>query len=439
MPIPQGLQQQLQQLGVDVSALNTAHEQAAHTAIRFNLAKPSNAFSDEALVPWCNHARYLTQKPSFIHDPLWHAGAYYVQEASSMFLQHALQSCIDFTKPLRAIDLCAAPGGKSTLVADLLHEDSLLICNEVIAARVNVLAENTWVSNSDPKQFSNLAHYADLLLIDAPCSGSGLLRKDESYEQEWSEANVQLCAQRQQRIVHDAWPSLKPGGFLVYMTCSFSKQENEDMLDHIFNDLQATTVQVPLNEAWGIVETQSDKHKAFGYRFYPHQLRGEGFFLAVLQKQDCAALGKPLRAQKLSAIKADVQHLVTRNDLVLSTLDGANVLALSPNHIEDYAQLSNSIKLVRKGLLIGSVAKNKIIPTHDMALSIYLNAGFASVEVTSSQALSYFTKSDFRLEGAPKGWLVLRYQGLAIGFVNNLGNRLNNYFPTHLRVRKAAP
>ncbi|HEY1033070.1 MAG TPA: RsmB/NOP family class I SAM-dependent RNA methyltransferase, partial [Flavipsychrobacter sp.] len=213
--------------GFNKEAFIAAHQQAAVTSVRLNPYKVSGVFHNAEKVPWCSEGRYLDARPVFTLDPLFHAGAYYVQEASSMFLQQALKATVPDNNNLRVLDLCAAPGGKSTLIASLLGKDSLLVSNEVIRTRASILEENmsrwgymnTWVTSNDPKDFGKLKGYFDVIVVDAPCSGSGLFRKDERALGEWSEANVALCSGRQQRILADVWPALKEGGVLIYATC----------------------------------------------------------------------------------------------------------------------------------------------------------------------------------------------------------------------------
>ena len=243
-------------------------------------------------VPWATNAYYLTSRPSFTLDPFFHAGNYYVQEASGMFLEHVLKQILDLKQALKALDLCAAPGGKSTLIQSVISNDSLLLSNEVIQSRVPVLYQNitkwgsanAFVTQNDPAHFRRLPEFFDFILIDAPCSGSGLFRKDPETISNWSPDLVRLCNQRQKRILGDIWGSLKEDGFLIYSTCSYSKEENEDILDTIFENNECLSVQIKTVESWGIVETRSDMVKAFGYRFYPDRLKGEGFFLLLFKK-----------------------------------------------------------------------------------------------------------------------------------------------------------
>ena len=265
-------------LHIDWQALEDAHALPPINSVRMNPKKRTAQFDQEAMIPWCKQGRYLHIRPSFTFDPLFHAGTYYVQEASSMFLETALMQHIDFNVNLKVLDLCASPGGKSTHIASLLNEQSLLISNEVIGTRVNMLCENmtkwgydnTWVTNNDPIQFKKVPSFFDMMLVDAPCSGSGLFRKMPDYCQTWNPELVNLCAQRQKRILNDAYDALAKNGLLVYMTCSLSQDENEDMLDYIMQTFDVTTCKIQIDETWGIMETQSEKMHAFGYRFFPH-------------------------------------------------------------------------------------------------------------------------------------------------------------------------
>src|SRR5436190_23182745 len=240
--------------GFNKEAFEKVHSSGEQiTSIRINPFKSSaeKLIHDSRLtihenIPWCEHGYYLKERPSFTFDPLFHAGCYYVQEASSMFLEQALKQTVDLSKPLRVLDLCAAPGGKSTHIQSLISPGSLLVSNEVIKSRCNILKDNIikWgcnnvvVTNNDPKDFARLENYFDVIVVDAPCSGSGLFRRDEEAIGEWSENNVQLCSQRQQRIIADVWPALKKEGILIYSTCSYSKDEDENIIkwmDATFN------------------------------------------------------------------------------------------------------------------------------------------------------------------------------------------------------------
>ncbi|MGJ1316761.1 methyltransferase RsmF C-terminal domain-like protein, partial [Sphingobacterium multivorum] len=217
---------------------------------------------------------------------------YYPQDASSMFIDHIIRSLKLNERSVRALDLCAAPGGKSTLLNSSLHPESLLVANEIIKTRVTVLQDNlmkwgnanTVTTNNDPAAFNRLPGYFDLMVVDAPCSGSGMFRKDTDAIDEWSEANVKLCSERQQRILAESLATLNKGGYLFYSTCSYSPEENEDIVDWLLDSGDFESIEIAIEEHWGIDHTSSNKHRAHGYRFYPHKLGGEGFFIAVLKK-----------------------------------------------------------------------------------------------------------------------------------------------------------
>jgi 16S rRNA C967 or C1407 C5-methylase (RsmB/RsmF family)/NOL1/NOP2/fmu family ribosome biogenesis protein len=420
-----------------------AHQQSSVTSVRINSKKSTNQFNDSQKIPWAANAFYLQERPFFAHDPLWHAGAYYVQEASSMFLEYAFTKCVDVNTPLKILDLCAAPGGKSTLLADMISEDSLLISNEVIGSRVGVLAENmmkwgrvnTWVTNSDPKQFTALTNFFDVVVVDAPCSGSGLFRKDDNYITEWTEGNVDVCQQRQQRILHDVLPALKPNGILIYMTCSFSQAENEDMIDKILQDSNCVTIDLQVNTDWGIVETKSEKFKGIGYRFYPHVLQGEGFFLACLRKNDDEWREKDLKYYRWD--KTDYSWMAKFIDMNNKTILKENDLlfAMPTKWMDEYLHIAKHVKVVRKGTLLGKELKKDLIPEHDVAMSIYCQFQ-NTLQLDAVQAKAYLLKEEFNLPNhCAKGWVLLQYQNTSIGWIKNLGNRYNNYYPNHLKIR----
>jgi 16S rRNA C967 or C1407 C5-methylase (RsmB/RsmF family)/NOL1/NOP2/fmu family ribosome biogenesis protein len=444
LSFPQSLLTELQNnFDIDTKLFLEAQALPHQTSIRLNPFKPTNVFENEKNIPWCNGGKYLKDRPLFILDPLWHAGAYYVQEPSSMFLQQALMQHTDFAKPLNVLDLCASPGGKSTLVASLINEESLLISNEVVPTRVAALAENmmkwgrpnTWVTNNDPSAFTTLENYFDIVLIDAPCSGSGLFRKDDNYINEWSESNVNMCSLRQQKIIADIMPALKKDGLLVYMTCSFSIAENEAIVDFISDTFEVENLPIALEKDWNIVETESVKHNIKGYRFYPHLLQGEGFYLSIFKKNDGDGAFKKTKYVKPISYNIDaIKHLICFDNIfVLHEND--LLFAMMEQHFQDYCLLKKYLKIVRKGTLIGKPAKNKIVPEHDVALSIYFNNLHYTHPLALQDALQYLSRNDLFFDTNNKGWLAITYNNLPIGFVNHLGNRINNYYPLYMRIR----
>jgi 16S rRNA C967 or C1407 C5-methylase (RsmB/RsmF family) len=292
---PDGFLESLKDVkGFDEVPFINVHESAEQvTSIRVNSKKfqLSNSRFQIENVPWCDTGYYLESRPSFTMDPLFHGGAYYVQEASSMFLWYALKNVADVNARLRIIDVCAAPGGKSTLLTSLFP-NSLLISNEVIKSRAAILVENItkWgsenvvVTNNDPSAFTKLEGYADIIVVDAPCSGSGLFRKDPSAAEEWSIDNVQMCAKRQHRILEDVLPALKENGLLVYATCSYSAAEDEQIMQWLVETQQMENVPLTVPAEWNIVETKIAD--AVGYRFFPDKVKGEGFFISIFRKNN---------------------------------------------------------------------------------------------------------------------------------------------------------
>ena len=273
-------------------------QQDTPVSVRMNTAKWEHVPAHRSAVPWSEQGYYLDGRPTFTFDPLFHAGCYYVQEASSMFVEQALRQYV--TEPSVMLDLCAAPGGKSTLCRSVLPEGSLLVANEVMRNRSQVLAENLvkWghpeviVTNNDPADFTSLENTFDVMLTDVPCSGEGMFRKDPVAVSEWSLENVDTCWQRQRRILRDIWPCLKPGGLLIYSTCTYNREENEDNVAWIAETLGAEVLPLEVPEEWHI--TGNLTGNAFPvYRFLPHRMQGEGLFLAVLNCADSTE--RPLR------------------------------------------------------------------------------------------------------------------------------------------------
>lgn len=438
--------------GFDEQAFIQAHTSPnSVVSIRLNPAKPFDcSYSSLQItdtVPWNSHGHYLAQRPSFTIDPFFHAGAYYVQEASSMFLEQALVQTCDMSRPLRVLDLCAAPGGKSTLIQSLISADSVLVCNEVIKTRVNVLTENmtkwgginTVVTHNDPKDFQQLPNFFDVMVIDAPCSGSGLFRKDPAAIEEWSEQLVTLCSQRQQRIVADALPALKPGGILIYSTCSFSEAENESIADWLAGEEGLESISLQIKEDWHITETVSPQHKAAGYRFYPHAVRGEGFFLAVFRK--------PF-SNEMNSFSAVKNKFDTLSKAEQSIVDGwvnkapdhsfvkfqKDILLFNHGLQQVVSTLQSCLYIKSAGINIGSLMRDEFIPNHGLAMSGLTLENTPCVTLNEEDALNYLRRADLLIEAATKGWTLIRFSDIALGFAKILPNRINNYYPKEWRI-----
>lgn len=433
-------------------AVHTAEEQI--TSIRINSAKIIDSklpIADSAIdnlksVPWCANGFYLAQRPSFTLDPAFHAGAYYVQEASSMFLWHAMQQIFANNTAQKVLDVCAAPGGKSSLLSNFFT-NGLVISNEVIKSRAAVLVENmtkwgtdnTIVTNNDPKDFAALGAYFDAIVVDAPCSGSGMFRKDAASADEWSLNNVALCSQRQQRIVADVYEALKEEGVLIYSTCSYSKEENEDIADWIISTLGATSIQLEIQQEWNIVETQSDEQKAFGYRFYPDKLQGEGFFIAAFKKNVVVNEFK-LKQQHITApTKQEIQVLqsfVQIPEQYTFFKHNTEIRAISTDWLNELKTLAGHLYIKKAGICIGEVKGKDFVPHHELAVSTLNLSNIATVHLNREQALQYLRRKEMAIEPAIKGWALATYEGLELGWVKLLPNRVNNYYPQEWRILK---
>lgn len=419
------------------------------TSVRLNPLKPfyieDSVLSIRQNVPWCVNGRYLNKRPFFTFDPLLHAGAYYVQEASSMFLWQVLQQTVGKnTNGLRVLDLCAAPGGKSTLLASYFN-DGLLVANEVIKSRANILvenitkwgAENTIVTCNDPLHFARLENYFDVIVVDAPCSGSGLFRRDAGAINEWSLDNVALCSQRQQRILADVYPALKQGGIIIYSTCSYSREEDEDILLWINKHLNVTGYRIKLDEDWGIVESEAANGN-FGYRFYPDKLMGEGFFIAAFQKNDGGSFHNytlPF-AQAAKQEIAIAENWIKNNEAFFYFKQNENIIAIAEKWKQDTALLQKNLYLRKVGITVGAIKGKDLVPNHELALSMLMNNGIQTVDASLEEALLYLKKKEMNLENISKGWTVITFRQLALGWVKVLHNRVNNYYPMEWRILK---
>lgn len=412
-------------------------------SLRYNVSKQMPD-SCNAIVPWAANGRYLSSRPVFTADPLFHAGCYYVQEASSMFIEQFVKQYVD--TPVRALDLCAAPGGKTTHLLSLLPEGSLLVSNEPVPQRAQVLAENVikWgnpsslVTRNEPADFSGFGNFFDLIVVDAPCSGEGMFRKDQGAVEQWSLSNVEQCVRRQRRILADIWPTLRPGGILIYSTCTFNSEENEECVEWIATELGATPLSVNIAEEWGVTGALVGEFP--GYRFLPGYTAGEGFFIAALRKEGDAPLSQPRQQryqQVASKLKATLQGWVTSSAGYDFLQQGDRVIAMPCEHTNAMLALQQKMKVLHCALPLADLKNNKLIPLHQLAMSNALcKEAFAQVELEREQALAYLHREALAFEQAPVGYLLLTYKGVPIGFAKNIGNRANNLYPAEWRIRK---
>lgn len=467
MKLPEAFLSSLEGLpGFDREPFVAVHEEEGGvTSIRINAGKVSSVSeitfekkaesSDPELtthhsplttpVPWSQYGYYLSQRPSFTFDPQFHAGCYYVQEASSMFIEQALVQLVDLSQPLRVLDLCAAPGGKSTHIQSLLSPQSLLVSNEVIRQRSVVLTDNiikwgcsnVFVTNNDPRAFQNVPGFFDVMVVDAPCSGSGLFRKDSEAIGEWSLNNVALCSQRQQRILADALPALKEGGLLVYSTCSYSLEEDEAIMDWLAEEMEMENLPLETVQE-GIVVSTAARSSAVGYRFYPDKIEGEGFFLTCFRKKS-ESITVRMKVSKPEVASAREKKIVedwidAEGQEILRFRN--NLIALPFHFLQDFMVLATHLNIQYAGVALGEIFKEKLVPHHALAQSILLSRNVKTLEISFAEAIKYLQRQDVSLQPQSIGWQLVRYREKALGWINALQNRVNNYYPKEIRILK---
>ncbi|OIP84649.1 MAG: rRNA cytosine-C5-methyltransferase [Porphyromonadaceae bacterium CG2_30_38_12] len=428
----------MQLLGNDYILLEQALAEESPTSIRFN-DKVAPTFQGEH-VAWCSSGIYLYKRPLFTADPLFHAGAYYVQEASSMFLQQAIIQY--FSNATAVLDLCAAPGGKSTLLAQTLAPGCLLVCNETVRSRAFILAENMskWgkpnvvVSNNEPKHFSGMNHFFDAIVVDAPCSGEGMFRKDSQAISEWSLQNVAHCVQRQQSIMSDCWQALKPGGYLVYSTCTFNRDENENNIAWLCETYDATCLEIDISDFQDVV------HSDYGYRFYPHRIKGEGFFLSIVQKKADNRATQRFKKQNNAVFKpidsSLLPHRLLNSDDFLYFNTQQNIVAYTKTHKDELFYLQQQLGCMLCGLTMYDLKGKNYLPTAQVALSKSIDkTSCATTDVDYKMAIAYLKHEAINLPDAPLGFLLITYNKVPLGWVKNIGNRCNNMYPQNWRIR----
>lgn len=410
------------------------------SSIRINTKKTLTAPIHSEPIPWCSKGFFLDKRPQFTLDPLFHAGTYYVQEASSMYLDYILNSLKTTLSLDRVLDLCAAPGGKSTLILDHLNPSQFLISNEIVENRNTILRENLtkWgvpnfvVTQNEAIHFSKLTSFFDLILIDAPCSGEGMFRKDPKTIEHWSQKNLDLCATRQEQILLDIWDSLKPDGVLIYSTCTFNPDENENLLNHLKSKLDFECIEMDIEENWNIHTVIKDS--IVGYQFLPHRVKGEGFFCSILRKKS--------GTERNYTSKVKLSNLISKN-------------LLDPSYVDDYSEMEHNngifictnqaliqIEALKKhlyikqvGIEIGKKIRDKFIEDHGVATLYNLDASkFKIIELELYQALQFLSKEVFDTSMYSDGIYLVRYKEVPIGLLKQIGNRHNNYYPKNWRI-----
>ena len=441
MNLPQAFIEQLRGLLPDEwEALTDAIASSEPSvAVRVNEARGVGVPDVARRVPWCEQGFCLDGRPAFTFDTDWHTGYYYVQDASSMFIAHVIKHFIH--EPVRYLDLCAAPGGKTTAAIQALPLHSLTVANEIVPQRARVLADNVirWggprcmVTSNAPAHLGKFEGFFDVIAADVPCSGEGMMRKDDEAVAQWSPALVEQCAQRQREILADVWPALRPGGLLIYSTCTYNRQENEEIADFIVQELGAVSLEVPIGPSWNI-------HPAIGsdchcYRFMPHRVDGEGLFMTVFRK-DGDSPRQDIRIKEKTSKKVDEtikKWLLKPDEFVLEQQDDLYV-AIPLDIRREVAALRGSLNVLHAGVELATAMGRKVVPHHALAMSLARAEGaFPACEVDYPTALRYLRGESITVEG-PRGHVLIVHDGAALGFANNLGNRANNLYPKPLRI-----
>lgn len=438
-------------LGDDFDEFEAAHLQAAPVSIRLNPQKWQEKSILLERIPWTDKGYYLPERPLFTADPYWHGGAYYVQEASSMLLEQVFKQLPSLQRPILALDLCAAPGGKSTHLLSLLHEDSVLVSNELISNRFQSLQENLikWgsanvvCSNLDPKVIGDSGLQFDFILVDAPCSGEGLFRKSPDACKEWSLKNVENCSIRQQNILQSAIAALKPGGILCYSTCTYEPLENQVPLERWIAKGTLKSLSLDLDDAWGFQTVESST--IVGYQAYPHRVRGEGFYLSVFEKlsqipptgsgrvANAPTMITPKQKEALKDwVNTEIEYVAIQDHL-------GQIRLIQAAHWQSIQYILSGIKIKSAGIIAGQMKGDAFVPDHALAMSLIASPQIARYPLDLNEALQYLKKETIASRSEGLGWALANYKGFDLGWLKRIPGRINNLYPSEWRIRLSIP
>lgn len=445
------------ELGVaEAEALCAALETEPSTSVRLNPAKMAEQKWGGGRVAWSDYGYLLGERPAFTLDPDFHAGAYYVQEASSQFAGYIVSMAVggaEACKGQRVLDMCAAPGGKSTHYATLVGERGLVVANEINRSRAAVLADNArkWglgnmvVTCNDSARVADFEEWFDVVAVDAPCSGEGMFRKSDEACEQWSEANVAMCAERQWEILQNAFRSLKPGGVLLYSTCTFNRSEDEDVVGRAceeFGDELLAVDDIPIGDDWGVVTGREGVFQTF--RFFPHRLTGEGMFMAVARKAGLATSRRRMPKARRKVMEAvdkrtaqELSRWVKESEQMRFFAAGDTLYGCRKEHYDEVEALAGTLAVIYSGVAMGQVFKGKLKP--DGALALYAGVNHDAVaccEVDEQEALKFLRKQDMDAAQFSEGVNMVLYGGRPLGFVKRVGARVNNMYPNSLRILK---
>lgn len=437
-----------QSLGEEAERLFAALDSDSPVSVRLNPDKwHGGEWGDK--VPWSREGRYLDFRPMFTTDIPFAAGAYYVQEAGSQFIDYILQK--EGVDSGRILDMCSAPGGKTTLYSTIVGPRGIVVANEYVRNRANILADNIrkWglgnvvVTNNDPQHIAAFEGWFDVVAVDAPCSGEGMFRKDETAREEWSWQNVQMCVTRQMAILSQAWKCLKAGGLLIYSTCTFNNVEDEGVLRKMlseFGDEICRSTEINIPEQWGITRVDVEYFQTF--KFYPHKVKSEGFFVAVARKREDACtrtiVPKPRKKIMADATKETVKELskwVRQPEDKKFAMVGDSYYCYLRSHYADVKALAENLTVIYSGVEMGQIFKCKLKPEWPLSESIWLDCSAVPVvEVERDVALDYLRKKDIPASLFEEGINIIACEGYKLGFIKRIGNRVNNNYPNSLKI-----
>lgn len=450
------VERMVRELGpAEAEALCQALGSEPSTSVRLNPYKMQSDKWGGQSIEWSEYGYKLATRPSFTLDAAFHAGAYYVQEASSQFAGYIMSQALGGEQECEGkyiLDMCAAPGGKSTHYATLVGERGLVVANEINRSRAAVLADNArkWglgnmvVSCNDSSRFRQVEEWFDAVAVDAPCSGEGMFRKLDEAQEQWSEANVAMCAERQWEIFQNAFEALKPGGVMLYSTCTFNRSEDENILERameLYGEGFEAVDEISVGENWGVVVGQVGVFRT--YRFFPHKLSGEGMFMAVARKAGTSSKRRQLKSRRqiIAAVdKRSAEELgrwVREPEGMKFFAAGEMLYGCRKEHYGDIEALSGVLSVIYSGVAMGQIFKNKLKPDGALALYVGLNRDAVECrEVGEEDVLKFLRKQDISAENFAEGINLVLHNGQALGFVKRIGARVNNMYPNSLRILK---
>ena len=438
------------QLGAEeAERLFVALDSVSPVAVRLNPAKcgEEGVWSDGEVIAWSKNGRKLKERPSFTLDTAFHAGAYYVQEAASQFIDHIISH--EKLQGKRVLDMCSAPGGKTTIYSTAVGEEGLVVATEYVRSRANILADNVrkWgmgnvlVTNNAPEHIAQFEGWFDLVAVDAPCSGEGMFRKEEVAREDWSEEAVKMCAARQLSIVRDAWQSLKYGGLFIYSTCTFNEDEDEGLLRAFIEEVGEVfepSQRVEIEELWGVVRGEVGPFQTF--RFFPHKTDSEGLFVAVARKAEPTTQRTPKARKRVMQevdknSKKELMRYLQQSENYTFAMVADTIYAYRAEQFKAVQALSEGLTAICSGVAMGQIFKGKLKP--DWALSQYVGferKAVAVEEVDEARALDYLRKRDIAVGDMAEGINLITHKGRALGFAKRVGARCNNLYPNSLKI-----